>query len=299
MKSNLQNDPCSEFEVNLQKLLGTITVNAWRLYLRTPYTHATTPMIRGVWGRALRHVDRALYDEIFIGSNQQSQNLPRYILRPAPADPNTAPAIDLILFNVDENCDQTIWKSWEMASVMGLGKNREPFRIRRRECLTSDNAIDGFNWNSWTLSDVQWPLPNPPESTPCQLRFDVPLRLIKKRSLLRTPEFSDLITASFRRIALLAGLQRSASYAHLIRTAKFLSSHTEAHPWVGEKCNLVRWSGAQQREVELFGVTGSIVLPNGAGAVWPLISASQWSHLGKGTVFGMGQIQIMNMSSTK
>ncbi len=45
MTSNPQNDPLSEFEVNLQKLLGTIRVNAWRLCLRTPYTHATTPMI--------------------------------------------------------------------------------------------------------------------------------------------------------------------------------------------------------------------------------------------------------------
>ena len=84
----------------LQSLMDKVTVTAWRLFLQTPHIHATTPMIRGVWGRALRRVDRSLYDRIFAGANQQGHNLPRYILRPAPPDPNTAPAIDWILLGI-------------------------------------------------------------------------------------------------------------------------------------------------------------------------------------------------------
>jgi len=292
MIKNTQNDSLSEFEVNLQKLLGSVTVNAWRLFLRTPYTQATTPMIRGVWGRALRHVNRYLYDQVFVGQNQYGQNLPRYILRPAPPDPHTAPAIDWILFNVDQDFEKTLWRVWDMACVMGLGSQRHPFQIYRCESLTPDNSTKTKQWNSWTLIDVQCPFPGLSSSLPCVLRFDVPLRLVKKRQLMRSPEFEDLIIASLRRIATLSGMPRSPEYAHLIRAGRSSANQIHTLPWIGEKCNLVRWSAAQQKEVELFGITGSISLPNGVGIFWPLLAATQWCHLGKGTVFGMGQLQI-------
>ena len=275
----------------LQSLMDKVTVAAWRLFLQTPHIHATTPMIRGVWGRALRRIDRSLYDQIFAGSNQQGHNLPRYILRPAPPDPNTAPAIDWILFDVDQRHERTLWKAWDMACAMGLGTKRNPFRIRKHKFLAPDNSLTG--WDSWTLGHVRWPLPEDPILTPCLLKFDVPLRLIKQSRLIQSPAFEDLITASLRRIAGLAGMPRSTVYGDLMRATKFVANHTVTEPWVGEKCNLVRWSAAQQREVKLFGVTGTISLPNGPGPIWPLLAAAQWCHLGKGTVFGMGQIHIL------
>ena len=280
----------SDLLPGIQRLLDKVTVSAWRLFLHTPCNHATTPMIRGVWGRALRHLDRGFYDQIFAGSNQCGHNLPRYILRPAPPDPDTAPAIDWILFGVDQRHERTLWRAWEMACAMGLGADRVPFRIRRREFLTSDNQSTGGS--SWTLGDIGWPLPGDPAVVPCLLMFDVPVRLIKRSRLITCPQFGDLITASLRRVAGLAGLPRSAEYRDLMRAMRSVANQTMERPWVGEKCNLVRWSAAQQREVELFGVTGSVSLPDGPGFVWPLLAAAQWHHLGKGTVFGMGQIHI-------
>ena len=287
----LENDSPPELREQIQQLLDKVTVNAWRLFLHTPHIHATTPMIRGVWGRALMRLDRSLYDQVFAGSNQQSHNLPRYIVRPAPPDPDTAPALDWILFNVDQRHGRTLWKAWDMACVMGLGSNREPFRIHRRRSLMSDNRLTG--WNSWTLGDVKWPLLGDPAFVPCSLKFDVPVRLIKRGQLIRSPGFTDLITASLRRVAGLAGMSRSAVYGDLMRTARSVANQTTAQPWAGEKCNLVRWSAAQQREVELFGITGLVSLPKGPGFLWPLLAAAQWCHLGKGTVFGMGQIRIL------
>lgn len=116
--------------------------------------------------------------------------------------------------------------------------------------------------------------------------------IIQPTPIISVPEFGDLIAASLRRIAGLAGMPRSAEYGDLMRAAKSAASQTTAQPWVGEKCNLVRWSAAQQREVELFGITGEVSLPNGPGFIWPLLAAAQWCHIGKGTVFGMGQIRI-------
>lgn len=287
---------CSENDLlpKFQRLLSKVALSAWRLFLHTPHVHATTPMIRGVWGRALRRLDHILFDQVFVGSNQRGPNLPCYIVRPAPPDPDTAPALDWILFNVDQRYMRTLWRAWDMACVMGLGSKRKPFSIRRRESIMPDYSLTGLN--SWTLGDVRWPLAGDPASSPCLLRFDVPTRLIKRGQLVTSPGFEDLIAAALRRIAGLAGMPRSPAYADLMRAARSVANQTVARQWVGEKCNLVRWSAAQQKEVELFGVTGSISLPNGPGFVWPLLAATQWCHLGKGTVFGMGHIEILPYS---
>jgi len=52
--------------------------------------------VRGVWGCALRHVDVEAYQRIFASDGAAHRRLPRYILRPAPPDPATAPAVEWI-----------------------------------------------------------------------------------------------------------------------------------------------------------------------------------------------------------
>jgi len=274
---------------HLDALLSTVKVSAFRLLLRTPDVFASTPMIRGVWGRAIMNLDHGLYDRVFLGKIANGQSLPRYIIRPAPFDPNMAPALDWILFSVKRSDEQLLWRAWDIACGMGLGKYRKPFAIEDRMVLSPNNECQN---GSWTLADANWPLIGDPASTPCVLRADVPMRLIKRGQLIKSPDFTDLMVASIRRISGLAGLNRGDQYASLVRTLKQESQEVIADNWVGERCNLVRWSASQQKEVELFGVAGSIALPQGPGHLWPLLSASQWIHLGKGTVYGMGELLI-------
>jgi len=54
----------------------------------------------------------------------------------------------------------------------------------------------------------------------------------------------------------------------------------------------VRYSGSQKAEVELRGVAGSLALPVGPGPLSPLLAAAAWIHIGKGTVMGLGQLNI-------
>ena len=44
--------------------------------------------------------------------------------------------------------------------------------------------------------------------------------------------------------------------------------------------------------MELRRITGALALPHGPGPLWPLVVAVSWIHLGKGTVFGLGQMLI-------
>ncbi|MCY4171579.1 MAG: CRISPR system precrRNA processing endoribonuclease RAMP protein Cas6 [Bacteroidetes bacterium] len=274
---------------HLYLLLNKVKVSAFRLLLKTPDVFASTPMIRGVWGRALNNLDKNLYSLVFVGETADGQSLPRYIIRPAPYDPDTAPALDWILFNVNQNHEKMLWRAWDIACGMGLGKDRSPFLIREIIVISPSNTDQK---RSWTLAEIGWPLTGDPSSNPCVLQANVPLRLIKKSQLIDAPNYTDLIVASVRRISGLAGLNRGDEYASMIRAVRKESQQIVANKWIGEKCNLVRWSATQQNEVELFGVTGSIFLPDGPGNLWPLLSAAQWSHLGKGTVYGMGELHI-------
>jgi len=278
----------------IQLIMSKVQVSAWRLQLHTPLVHATTPMIRGVWGHALRQIDRSLYDLAFAGVNNTGQNLPRYILRPAPPDPLTAPALDWILFGINQSHEPALWRAWDKACAMGLGPDRVPFQIWKRRLLAPDNLPTAAR--AWSLPEVTWPLPDDPASTPCVLKCEVPVRLIKRKQLIAAPTFVDLITGAVRRIAALAGLPRSEAYADIMRAAKSVARRTLAEPWVGEDCQVVRWSAAQQKEVKLYGVTGAMALPNGPGSFWPLLAAAQWTHIGKGTVFGMGELRIYPLS---
>jgi uncharacterized membrane protein YkvA (DUF1232 family) len=66
--------------------------------------------------------------------------------------------------------------------------------------------------------------------------------------------------------------------------------------WKGKREHLERWSARQQRRVRLEGVQGELLLPHGPGPLWPLLSASEWLHLGKGTTLGLGQLQLDDMA---
>ncbi|WP_162800768.1 hypothetical protein [Acidibrevibacterium fodinaquatile] len=44
--------------------------------------------------------------------------------------------------------------------------------------------------------------------------------------------------------------------------------------------------------MELRRITGALALPHGPGPLRPLLVAVSWIHLGKGTVFGLGQMLI-------
>ncbi len=283
----------------LTSLLGLITVKGWRLLLVTPRVRATVPMLRGVWGRALRHLDEEAYRQVFVGDGPPHRHLPRYVMRPAPPDSAIAPAVEWIILNVNQRLESVLWRAWDVAGGMGLGPRREPFRIRRRFPLVPSSHSAHHAAEPWRLSNADWPLPGSPASTPCRLSFPAPLRLVHGGALLNSPDPSDIATSALRRIASLAGKTRGKSYRDLMRAIRQEAGRIAASPWRGERVDLVRWSSTQQREIDLYGVVGSVILPGGSGQIWPLLAAAQWTHIGKGTVFGMGELRLTALEKTE
>ncbi|ABC21953.1 CRISPR system precrRNA processing endoribonuclease RAMP protein Cas6 [Rhodospirillum rubrum] len=277
---------------DLQRRLRGVVVSPRRLSLLTPGVNATIPMLRGVWGCALHDRDRETYATVFEGlgpDGDPSDRRPLYVLRPAPADPRDAPALEWISLGGALAHDSVLLDAWMDAADRGLGPRRHPFGFRAMRHLRADGSCGGVAPAALPLAPLPWPLAGPPADTPCRLTFHVPLRLMRKGRLILCPTLGDIVAVGLRRLADLAGSAAEGEALRALQPALLETAHAVAvRPWQGESAILQRYS-ANQGEIEMNGVRGTLAFPFGPGALWPLLVALSWVHLGKGTVFGLGQ----------
>jgi len=273
--------------VPAREFLAAIRVRPRRLLLDTGSVRADVPLLRGVWGAALHALDRDAYDTVF--APQGSGAVPTYVLRPAPPDPRTAPAIDWLLFGHTGQHDRSLCRAWDFAGGRGLGPEREPFLVREMLELGPDGRLASVP-GPWSLDRCVWPFA---ADVPCQLHFEAPLRLMRQGRLIEQPTLADLVIAAGRRVAawLPAALQDGwdAVQSELLAAARAQPSG----PWCGQRLDLHRYSARQRAEIDLRGVCGVLPLPEGPGPLAPMLAAAHWLHLGKGTVFGLGQFHLI------
>ncbi|HKI38731.1 MAG TPA: CRISPR system precrRNA processing endoribonuclease RAMP protein Cas6 [Gemmataceae bacterium] len=273
-----------EVASTLRSLLAHATVWPRRLLLTTPDVHATVPMLRGAWGAALHDLDPGAYTRVF---DPPAPAVPGYLLLPAPPDPATAPALDWFLFGPAAGDDAVLRRAWDVAAGRGLDKERRPFLVRRFLDLGPDGR-PAERPGPWPLAEATWPAD---PAAPCRLSFPAPLRLLRRGRLIEQPTLADVVVAAHRRAAAWLPPPQQAAWlalrVHLLELARSLPSS-----WSGGRLDLERYSARQEAEVNLHGVSGVLELSAGVGALAPLLAAAAWLHLGKGTVFGLGQLQV-------
>jgi hypothetical protein len=97
--------------------------------------------------------------------------------------------------------------------------------------------------------------------------------------------------AAVRRAALMAdvhgGCAPAWDFQHLGRLAMEVSDTRQLH-WQ----DWIRRSARQKRTMALGGVCGEWTLQGELGPFLPALHAGQWLHVGKETVFGMGQYRL-------
>lgn len=274
----------------LQKTLASLTVRAWRLHLETPGVLATVPLLRGVWGAALKSLSPHCYASLFEGGAGRT---PRYLMRPAPPEASPAPAVEFLLFGPhDEAETDAAWSAWEESLRRGLGPERRPAQLVAVHPLAWDGTalMEGRRQPGFRLHPLPWPGGDPTD--PCRLVFEAPLRLLRDGRLITSPGLPDLTLATLRRLHALAGEAATTVWEAREEWLEIGRSHTSGE-WKGRPLDLVRYSGRQKREVELHGVAGELPLPEGLGPLAELFAAAMWVHLGKSTVVGLGQIRVV------
>ncbi|MCY4151803.1 MAG: CRISPR system precrRNA processing endoribonuclease RAMP protein Cas6 [Aestuariivita sp.] len=252
-------------------------------------------MLRGVWGATLKNFEPVVYRTIFEGYHSESISdkgrfaLPLYILRPAHPDPDFAPAVELIFWG-NACCHATVaLKAFRQAVVNGLGPSRKTCEILEIRGIYPNETLADKIVISDLSHSAQMLIQDIPRDHGLRLDFDVPLRLLRRKQLINSPSFTDIIAVSLERLnALSCGSLDRDFKSHVLDIAR--STVTDA--WIGKRQDLVRWSGRQKKLLELRGVAGHLDLPYGAGPFRPLLAASEWTHIGKGTVFGLGQLNL-------
>ncbi len=276
----------------LEALLSQVAVRPRRLLLETPGVAATVPMLRGVWGAALHGLDGEAWQAVFEGRGKGAQQTPGYVLRPAQPDSEIAPALEWVGFGPALSYDQVLLRAWDVASGLGLGPERCRFFIKSMDGLRPDGEAvgPGDGAPEWTLDRAG--RVSGTGRAACEVRFEAPLRLIREGRLVTAPTLLDIVLGGLRRLRVLLPDPAQGGLRRLWGPTLDRAGRIPARPWCGRRMDMVRWSGRQQAELELRGVAGSLELPEGVGPLLPLLAALQWIHIGKGTVFGLGQMTV-------
>ena len=187
---------------------------------------------------------------------------------------------------------------------VGLGKGHGRYRLR---AVLREQELAGGDWIDATTAHT----PAFPTSAATELvipRLDnrlivqllTPLRLQRRKEMVGP----DQLTAGVflhnlvRRMSVLErdfGGDRHSEYWQTLKRA--ISDQPLANAdlrwWDWE-----RWSSRQGARMKLGGLVGSFPLDlDAAPGLWPWLWLCQWTHLGKGTVFGLGRYRLADGDS--
>jgi len=176
------------------------------------------------------------------------------------------------------------------AGENGIGQKRVHFELDVLTDRVSGQPIDETNSNvsleSRTLVEATSSLP-----ARCSLRwtFHTPVKLVKnERMVSRNIDPVDLVIAGKRRFETLDWFYGVAQNS--------IDRRFDASEFVIREQNLRRWgfnrfSGRQQRSMEMAGLMGDLVIEGPWGEMGAWLPASPIVHLGKATSFGFGRVE--------
>ncbi len=190
----------------------------------------------------------------------------------------------------------------------GLGKGRGHFTLKKVNSLELDGNTNSagqtlYSAETGVLSDTgKDVLPLGPvlfEGGPCitsqvKLDFKTPTRISYNGRLTENVEFHIIIRNLLRRMSLLSYFHGNAQerqeydYKKIIEKAgnvRTIARRIRHYDWE-------RYSGRQEQKINMGGFVGGITFEGEIEPFMPLLKAGEILHIGKGTVFGMGQYVV-------
>ncbi|GBC95311.1 hypothetical protein HRbin16_01098 [bacterium HR16] len=125
------------------------------------------------------------------------------------------------------------------------------------------------------------------------VRFVTPTRLRFEGKLTDEVEFHHLIRALLHRLSSLlyfhCGTEPAMDFTRLIEQAQGVRTVRRSLQWVEQE----RYSRRQRSRLQMGGFTGEAVFEGDIEPFLPLLVAGEYVHIGKGTVMGLGKIQLV------
>ena len=157
--------------------------------------------------------------------------------------------------------------------------------------------IGRFELTDFSVHDAVSATFEPEMGEHIRIEFLTPIRLIKRGRMLDAAslDFSSFVQAMIHRLQRLDALH--GAYPMQINIDAILGAARRVHEseraleWrPGE-----RWSNRQRQQISLGGVVGAWNFTGDFSALWPLLHAGQWTHVGKETTFGLGRYRVHSL----
>ncbi|NEV64426.1 CRISPR system precrRNA processing endoribonuclease RAMP protein Cas6 [Thiorhodococcus minor] len=187
-----------------------------------------------------------------------------------------------------------------VAGQRGFGREGGRFAltgVSRERTLGADHwdqvyTVEGGVYRAHEMA----PLSPPPAPSAVRLRLITPLRIKRDGHFLGARDLAsgDLIRALYRRLRTLASLQGGDPTTFDLHTLPADPKDLGWQPRWLRWHEWTRYSSRQDTLMQLGGLIGEIDLGGPAlTALWPALWLGQWTHVGKGTAFGLGGYRLM------
>jgi hypothetical protein len=290
-------------------------------------------MWRGVLGPALKRIDDGFLPEVSTGALERGTLYSTFFETPPPPDaakmrlynavphpyvvdapgqpgfrriaPGEEERIGVTLVGRAATAVEAVLAAFDVAArsgfgappTQGVGARRGRGRLSLARAVWRGPAqepvvvYDGAAFRG--ASAVVPPCPAPARRM--RVFLNTPLRLVQQERLIGPTTFrpAALISNLVRRVSMMTAFHGDTpldtDFGYLKRLWEGLQAEEQSLAFADQK----RWSGSQQRELDMGGIVGSFVLNlRGAEALFPYLWLGQWLHAGKGAVMGMGAIRL-------
>lgn len=194
--------------------------------------------------------------------------------------------------------------AFNVAGQHGIGNARGRFMVAS---VQHERSLGSQDWQAvyvctegvYKAAEPGPLVPPPAPPAAARLRLVTPLRIKRDGGFLGAGRLTalDFVRALCRRLTTLALLQGGdpANFAaqRLLPDPTAINLHADWMRWH----EWTRYSSRQRAEMQFGGLIGEIELQGaGLAALWPALWLGQWTHVGKGTAFGLGGYRIASGS---
>jgi CRISPR-associated endoribonuclease Cas6 len=211
--------------------------------------------------------------------------------------------LDLLLFGRATDLQLYALLACERMAVEGLGRNRAPFRLERALALAPDGTwrtvlADGRMRGRGSMRP-SYPSEEPLPGPRAVLRFLTPTRLRIEDDGAETTTFPDLVTAMARRVFEVAAFHVPDAVIDwdlgpllaAARAVELVRVDLRWHDWE-------RYNVHQHTLMNMGGFMGTVEIAGDLAPFVPLLRATEILHLGRGTPFGLGRMEIGDPDDT-